>query len=67
VVNQIKPKYSPETLAVIGKLKFFGHIMNTSDSLEKDVMFGLTDITRRRETVNKMDRQNTRNPDNELA
>jgi hypothetical protein len=47
VINQIKPGYSLETLAVMGKLKYFGHIMRTSDSLEKDLMLGLTDGTRR--------------------
>jgi hypothetical protein len=26
VINQIKPRHSLETLAVIGKLKYFGHI-----------------------------------------
>jgi hypothetical protein len=48
VINQIKPRHSLETLAVIGKLKYFGHIMRTSDSLEKDLMLGLTDGSRRR-------------------
>jgi hypothetical protein len=35
VINQIKSKHSLETLAVIGKLKYFGRIMRTSDPLEK--------------------------------
>jgi hypothetical protein len=48
VIKQIKPRHSQETLAVIGKLKYFGHIMHTSDSLEKDLMLGLTDGSRRR-------------------
>jgi hypothetical protein len=48
VINQIKPNHSLETLAVISKLKYFEHIMHTSDSLEKDFMFGLTDGSRRR-------------------
>jgi hypothetical protein len=48
VINQIKPRHSLETLAVIGKFKYFGHIMRTSDSLEKDLMLGLTDGSRRR-------------------
>jgi hypothetical protein len=38
VIKQIKPRHSLETLAIIGKLKYFGHIMRTSDSLEKDLM-----------------------------
>jgi hypothetical protein len=44
VIKQIKPRHSLETLAVIGKLKYFGHIMRTSDSLEKDLMLGLTAV-----------------------
>jgi hypothetical protein len=48
VVNQIKPRDSLETLAVIEKLKYFGHIKRTSDSLEKDLMLGSTDGSRRR-------------------
>jgi hypothetical protein len=48
VIKQIKPRHSLETLAVIGKLKYFGHVMRTSDSLEKDLMIGLTDGSRRR-------------------
>jgi hypothetical protein len=38
VIKEIKPRHSLETLAVIGKLKYFGHIMRTSDSLERDLM-----------------------------
>jgi hypothetical protein len=48
VIKQIKPRHSLETLAVIGKLKYFGHTMHTSDSLEKNLMLGLTDGSRRR-------------------
>jgi hypothetical protein len=48
VIKQIKPRQSLETLAVIGKLKYFGHIMRTSDLLKKDLMLGLTDGSRRR-------------------
>jgi hypothetical protein len=47
VIKQIKPRYSLETLAVRGKLKYFGHIMRMSDSLEKDLLLGLTDGSRR--------------------
>jgi hypothetical protein len=48
VIKQIKPRHSLETLVVIGKLKYFGHIMHTSDSLEEELMLGLTDSNRRR-------------------
>jgi hypothetical protein len=47
VIEQIKPRHSLQTLAVIWKLKYFGHIMRKSDSLEKDLMLGLTDSSRR--------------------
>jgi hypothetical protein len=53
VINQIKPRHSLETL---GTLKYFGHITHMSDSLEKDLMFGLTDDSRR-------GRQRTKWPD----
>jgi hypothetical protein len=48
VINQMKTRHSLETLAVIGKLKYFRHIMHMSDSFEKDLMFGLTDGSTRR-------------------
>jgi hypothetical protein len=43
VINQIKPKHSTETLATISKLNYSRHIMQTSNSLEKDLVLGLTD------------------------
>jgi hypothetical protein len=46
VIKQIKPRNSPETLAVRGKLKYFGHLMRMSHSLEKDFL-GFTDRNRR--------------------
>jgi hypothetical protein len=63
VITQTKPRHFLETLAVIGKLKYFGHKMSTSDSLEKDLMLELTDGSRRR------GRQRTKwkNHDDELA
>ena len=36
VTNQIMPKHPVETLATISKLKYFGHIMRSSDSMKKD-------------------------------
>ena len=38
VTNQIMPKHSLETLATISNLKYFGHIMHSSD-----LILGLTD------------------------
>jgi hypothetical protein len=43
VTNQIMPKYSLETLAIIGKLKYIGHTMYSSVSIKKDLISGLTD------------------------
>jgi hypothetical protein len=43
MTNQIMPKDSPENLATISKLKYFGHIMHSSDCMKKDLMLGLTD------------------------
>jgi len=54
VTNQIMPKHSLETLATISKLKYFGHIMHSSDSMKKDRMLGLTDCS------GKYERQCTR-------
>jgi hypothetical protein len=47
VISQVKPKHSLGSLAVIRKLKYVGLIMRTSDYIEKDLMFGLTDGSRR--------------------
>jgi hypothetical protein len=43
VTNQIMTKHSLETLATISKLKYFGHIMHRSDSMEKDLMLEMAD------------------------
>jgi hypothetical protein len=48
-INLIKPTQSLETLAIKRKLKYFRHIMQTSDSVDKDLMFGLTDGSGRRQ------------------
>jgi hypothetical protein len=47
VINQIKSKTSLETLAAISNLKYFGHMMCMSDSMQKDLMVRLTDGSRR--------------------
>lgn len=46
VINQIKQKHSLEILTT-SKLKYCGHIMCISHSMEKDLMLGLTDGYRR--------------------
>jgi len=43
VTNEIMPKHSLETSATISKLKYFGHIMHSSDCMKKDLILGLTD------------------------
>ena len=46
VTNQIMPKYYLQTLATIIKLNYFGHIMLSSDSMEKNMKLLLTDGSR---------------------
>jgi len=68
VTNQIMPKHSLETLATISKLKYFGHIMHSSDCMKKDMMLGLTDGSGKlRKAVYKMISGNMRNCDDELV
>ena len=46
-LKEISPKYSLEGLML--KLKFFGHLMRRTDSLEKTLMLGNIEGGRRRE------------------
>ena len=43
--KEVKPEYSPEGL----KLQYFGHLMWTTDSLEKTLMLGKTEGRRKRD------------------
>ena len=40
ILKEIDPKYSLEGLMLKLKLHYFGHLMQTADSLEKTLMLG---------------------------
>ena len=48
ILKEISPEYSLEGLMLKLKLQYFGHLMRTADSLEKTLMLGKTEGTRRR-------------------
>ena len=48
ILKEINPEYSLEGLMLILKLQYFGHLMQTADSLEKTLMLGKAEGTRRR-------------------
>jgi len=67
VTNQIMPKHYRETLATISKLKYFGHIMHSSDSMKKHMILRLRDSSGKlRKTVYKMISRNMRKRDEHL-
>jgi hypothetical protein len=68
LTNQIMPKRSLENLATTSKLKYFGHIMHSSDSMKKrfDVRL-INGSGKLRKTVYKMNSRNLRNSDDELV
>ena len=43
VLKEINPEYSLEELMLKLKLPYFGHLMQTADSLEKTLMLGNID------------------------
>ena len=47
VLKEINPEYSLEGLMLKLKLKYFGHLMQRSNSLEKTLMLGKTEGRRR--------------------
>ena len=49
ILKEISPEYSLEGLMLKLKLQYFGHLMGRTDSLEKTLMLGKTEGTRRRE------------------
>ena len=52
---EINPEYSLEGLMLKLKLQYFGHLLQTDDSLEKSLMLGKTEgRVRRRGTENEM-------------
>ena len=48
ILKEINPKYSLEGLMLKMKLQYFGHLMQTTDSLEKSLTLGKTEGRRRR-------------------
>ena len=47
ILKEINPEYSLEGLILKLKLQYFGHLMQTADSLEKTLMMGKIDSRRR--------------------
>ena len=48
ILKEINPEYSLEGLMLKLKLQYFGHLMQTADSLEKTLMLGNIKVRRRR-------------------
>ena len=48
ILKEINPDYSLEGLMMKLKLQYFGHLMQTADSLEKTLMLGKTEGRRRK-------------------
>ena len=48
ILKEISPEYSLEGLMLKLKFQYFGHLMQRADSLEKALMLGKTEDSRRR-------------------
>ena len=48
ILKEISPEYSLEGLMLKLKLQYFGHLMRSTDSLEKTLMLGKVEGKRRR-------------------
>ena len=48
IIKEISPEYSLEGLMLKLKLQYFGHLIQSNDSLEKTLMLGKTEGRRRR-------------------
>ena len=48
IVKEINPEYSLEGLMLKLKLQYFGHLMQTADSLEKSLMLRKTEGRKRK-------------------
>ena len=48
ILKEISPEYSLEGLMLKLKRQYFGHLMRSSDSLEKTLMLGMVEGRRRR-------------------
>ena len=55
ILKEINPEYSLEVLLL--KLQYFGHLMRTADSLEKTLMLGKIEGSRRGVIEDEMVRQ----------
>ena len=51
ILKDINPEYSLERLMLKLKLQYFGHQIKRADSLEKTVMLGKTEGSRRRDNI----------------
>ena len=47
ILKEISPEYSLEGLMLKLKLQYFGHLMRRTDSLEKTLILGKTEVGRR--------------------
>ena len=50
-LTEINPEYSLEGLMLKLKLQYFGHLMQRTDSLEKNLMLGKIEGRRRKKTT----------------
>ena len=48
ILKEISPRFSLEGLMLMLKLQYFGHLMRSVDSLEKNLMLGGIGVRRRR-------------------
>ena len=48
ILKEISPEYSLEGLMLKLKLQYFGHLMQRTDSFEKTLMLGKTEVRKRR-------------------
>ena len=56
ILKEINPDYSLEGLMLKLKLQYFGHLMQSTDSLEKTLMLGKTEGGRRgRQRMRRLD------------
>ena len=55
ILKEINPEYSLEGLMLKLKPQYFGHLMQTADSLEKTLMLGKTEGRRRQQRMGWLD------------
>jgi hypothetical protein len=48
IIDEVKPKRSSEATITQLKLQYFGHVMRTNGTLERDIMIGQVDGSRRK-------------------